>query len=382
MTSSLIHKRVSSVDWIAFGAAFALCLLGLVTMSSFSGPDPFFLRQTLWIIIGVVVFFIASGIDWRFLRRRTVAISIYAVLIVPLVFLLILGRAIKGAKSWFVFGGLGIEPVEFTKLALIILLAKYFSRRHIEIRDIKHIFVSGAYTLIVFVLVALQPDFGGAIIIFLIWLGMVLFSGISRTHLLAVILIGAVAFVGLWFFGFHTYQKERILTFINPTGDIRGAGYNAYQSTIAIGSGQLLGKGIGYGTQSRLRFLPEYQTDFIFAAFAEEWGFVGILIVFALYATIFIRISNAALRGASNFETLFALGVLCYFLAHFMLHVGINMGLLPVTGTTIPFMSYGGSHIVAEFLALGVISGQLHYARAAPKDALNREFSGGYDQGE
>ncbi len=374
------EKKVTGVvDWALFGPALALGLLGLVTMSSFTGQDPFFFRQSIWILIGVLVFFAASTVNWRFLRRGGVAAGIYVVLLIPLVALVVLGHATQGAKSWFDLGPFALQPVEFVKLALIIALAKYFSRRHTEIRNVRHIFISGGYAAIVFVLVALQPDFGSAIIIFAIWLGMVLISGISRWHLAAVFLVGLVAFGGLWLFGFQPYQKERILTFIHPLADIHGAGYNAYQSTVAVGSGELFGKGIGYGTQSKLRFLPEYQTDFIFAAFAEEWGLVGILIIFALYSALFLRIIFVASRGASNFETLFALGILFYFVAHFTLHVGINMGLLPVTGTTIPFMSYGGSHLIVEFLALGMLSGMQKYSRAAPRDSLNREFIGGYD---
>lgn len=375
--SSLPTNR-QGIDWIAFFAALALCGLGLLTMNSFNGTDPFFVRQLIWIAAGVAVFFVASQFDWRFLRNSGVAAGLYGVLIVPLLFLIALGTAVKGAKSWLSIGTLGIEPVEFVKLALIIALAKYFSRRHIEIRNVRHILVSGAYAGLVFVLIALQPDFGGAIIIGLLWFGMVLVSGISWKHFLAVVAIGATAFALLWFVGFHEYQKQRVLTFLNPTANIRGAGYNAYQSTVAVGSGQLTGKGIGYGTQSKLRFLPEYQTDFIFAAFSEEWGFVGILIVFTLFGIIFWRIIVAASRGASNFETLFAFGVLFYLFAHFLLHVGINMGVLPVTGTTIPFMSYGGSHILAEFLALGMLSGMGAYSRATHPDAMNREFEGGY----
>jgi len=378
MTPISLTNTKSSIDWIAFFAALTLSGFGLLTMNSFNGADPFFVRQLIWIAAGVAVFFIASKIDWRFLRNSGVAAGIYGVLIVPLLFLIALGTAVKGARSWLSIGTLGIEPVEFVKLALIVALAKYFSRRHIEIRNIQHILVSGAYAGLVFVLVALQPDFGGAIIIFLLWLGMVLVSGISWRHLLTVVVIGATAFTLLWFVGFHEYQKQRILTFLNPTAHIQGAGYNAYQSTVAVGSGQLFGKGIGYGTQSKLRFLPEYQTDFIFAAFSEEWGFVGILIVFSLFGIIFWRIFAAASRGASNFETLFAFGVLFYFFAHFLLHVGINMGVLPVTGTTIPFMSYGGSHILAEFLSLGILSGMNAYSRASHPEAMNREFEGGY----
>ena len=380
MSPFKFKEKKSSIDWLTFGAAIALSALGLVTMNSFSGHDPFFIRQIIWITLGVLVFFGASQVDWRFLRNTGVATTLFGVLVLPLIFLVVLGHAVKGAKSWLSFGGLGIEPIEFVKLALIILLAKYFSRRHIEIRNIRHILVSSVYAGLVFVLVALQPDLGGAIIVGLIWFGMVLFSGISRKHLISVILVGAVAFSGMWFFGFHDYQKARIMTFLNPKHDIYGTGYNVYQSTIAVGSGGVWGKGIGYGTQSKLRFLPEYQTDFIFAAYSEEWGFMGITLVFVLYGVIFFGLLRTATRGATNFETLFTIGVLCYLAAHFALHVGINMGVLPVTGTTVPFMSYGGSHLLAEFLGLGMVSGMAAYARAGRRESMDREFSGGYSE--
>ena len=433
---TLAPAKRSSIDWLTLGAAVLLSLLGLLTMNSFQPGDPFFIRQAVWIGISIIAYFGASYVDWRFLRRSGVAAGLYLALTIPLLFLLALGTAVKGAKSWLSFGSLGIQPIELAKLALIVALSIYFSRRHIEIRNLRHIIVSGAYAGLVFVLVALQPDLGGAIIVGLIWLGMVLVSGISRKHLAFVFGAGLLAFSALWLFGLHDYQKTRILTFVHPLADIHGAGYNAYQSTVAVGSGQmfrlLIGPGntdllSGYrafnrrfraavelrsqgfeietelaseavgrglrvieisipyhpriaGTQSKLRFLPEYQTDFIFAAFAEEWGFVGIVIIFALYGVICWRILELAGRGASNFETLFALGVLCYFGAHFFLHVGINMGLLPVTGTTTPFMSYGGSHLIVEFLALGMLAGMSRYSRATHRDLLDREFSGGYDR--
>jgi rod shape determining protein RodA len=380
MMPTLERAKQHATDWLALGAAVLLSLLGLLTMNSFVPGDQFFVRQAIWLAISIGVYFGASIVDWRFLRRSSFAAWAYAALIVPLVLLLVLGTAVKGAKSWLSFGSLGIQPIELAKLALIIALSKYFSRRHIEIKNIRHILVSGVYAAIVFVLVALQPDLGGAIIVGLIWFGMVLVSGISRKHLALVFSVALIAFGGLWFFGLQDYQRARLMTFVHPLADIHGAGYNAYQSTVAVGSGEMFGKGIGYGTQSKLRFLPEYQTDFIFAAFAEEWGFVGIAIVFSLYGVIFWRILHAAGRGASNFETLFALGILCYFGAHFVLHVGINLGLLPVTGTTIPFMSYGGSHLIVEFLALGILAGMNRYSRATHREMLDKEFSGGYDR--
>lgn len=368
----------ASVDWVALAAALGLCALGLLTMNSFSGEDPFFVRQLMWVAVGTGVFFAASAVDWRFLRGGRMAALVYVGMLLPLVLLLLFGETTRGARGWFDLGGFALQPSEFAKLALIIVLAKYFSRRHIEIANFRHILISGAYAALVFLLVAAQPDFGSAIIIGCIWLGMVLVSGISRIHLATVLFLAIGAFGALWLFGFEDYQKQRIISFVYPT-DLLGTGYNAYQSTVAVGSGELFGKGIGYGTQSKLRFLPEYQSDFIFAAFAEEWGFVGILIVFGLFGTLLVRMLRTASLGATNFETLFAVGIFTLFAAHFTLHVGINLGVLPVTGTTLPFMSYGGSHLIAEFLALGMLSGQRLYARAARRELLEREFKGGYD---
>ncbi len=175
-------------------------------------------------------------------------------------------------------------------------------------------------------------------------------------------------------FVLQDYQKARILTFIHPLADIRGAGYNAYQSTVAVGSGEITGKGIGFGTQSKLRFLPEYQTDFIFAAYAEEWGFLGVIIVLSLFAVVILRTLLIAAHGTDNFTIFFGIGVCIMFLAHFVVHVGMNVGLLPVTGTTIPFMSYGGSHLITEFAALGILMGLSRYGKIAPRVEDRTEF--------
>ena len=235
---------------------------------------------------------------------------------------------------------------------LVLILAKYFSRRHIEIANIRHIIVSGVYALIFFVLILIQPDLGYAITIFLIWFGMVLASGIKKRHILGISAIILITFAILWGFALKPYQKDRVKTFIHPLEQVQGAGYNAYQSTIAVGSGQILGKGIGYGTQSQLNFLPEYQTDFIFAAFAEEWGFVGVIILLCLYGVVIWRILVTAVRGSSNFEILYGFGAALLFMVNLTVNIGMNIGLLPITGVTIPFMSYGGSHLVIEFLSL------------------------------
>jgi rod shape determining protein RodA len=301
---------------------------------------------------------------------------LFAVSVSLLGVLTILGRVSHGAESWLSFGFFSFQPSDFAKIALIIILAKYFSRRHIEIANVRHILVSGFYAFVIFAMVLSHPDLGSAMIIFFIWLGMVMVSGISKKHLFAMIAIGVIALTLLWSFGFKEYQKNRIRSFINPLSDIHGIGYNAYQSTIAVGSGGLLGKGFGYGTQSRLKFLPEYQTDFIFAAFAEEWGFIGVLIIFAMYGLLIVRIIINATLGATNFEILFGVGVAVFFIVHIIVNVGMNLQLLPVTGTPLPFMSYGGTHLLMEFGALGLLMAMRRYSRSTHKDEIKNEFLG------
>lgn len=374
--TEFVKKISSGIDWILFASVLPILGAGLVTMNSFTGEGSYLGRQLIWIALSFVVFFTFSFIDFRFLRRSSVIVSLFMISALSLIALFGLGYVAKGAQSWFRIGAFSVQPSDQAKIVLILLLAKYFTRRHVEIRHIRHILVSGAYAFILFLLVLIQPDFGTAIIIFLIWLGMVLVSGISKKHLFTVFMIGAVSFAGLWMYVFQDYQKARIKTFLNPLADVRGAGYNAYQSTIAVGSGQLLGKGIGYGTQSRLKFLPEYQTDFIFAAFAEEWGFVGVLLLLASYSILVWRIIHNAVLGASNFEILYGAGFAMLIMSHFLINVGMNIGLLPVTGIVLPFMSYGGSHLVTEFAALGILMGMRRYRRAVHKDAMKNEVVG------
>ncbi|MHB8651667.1 MAG: rod shape-determining protein RodA [Minisyncoccota bacterium] len=364
------------IDWILFFALLPLLGAGLVTMDSFREANTLFYHQLVWIGITMAVFFGVSFFDLRFLKRTKVLVWIYGVACFILLILFVLGHTAKGATSWFRLGGFSFEPADPMKLVIILVLSKYFSRRHVEIAHFKHIIVSGVYALIPFILILLQPDFGSALIIFFIWFGMIMVSGISRKHLATVFAIGALAFGALWNFGFHEYQKARIVNFLHPLANIHGSGWNAYQSTIAVGSGEVWGKGVGYGTQSRLKFLPEYQTDFIFAAFAEEWGFAGVMILFLLFGILMWRILANALVGAGNFEMLFGMGLAIFLMAHFVINIGMNMGLMPVTGITAPFLSYGGSHLLTEFLGLGILMSFRRYSRAAHRDDMKNEFFG------
>src|SRR3990167_4839522 len=205
-----VRKSFLAIDWVLVSSIVPILGAGLVTMNSFVGESSLFDRQVVWIGISFMCFFLLSFFDWRFLRRTDVLVGMFIASVFLLVLLFLVAESTKGAQSWFTFGGISFEPADPVKLVLIAILAKYFSRRHIEIAHIRHILVSGFYALVFFVLVLLQPDFGSAIIIFLIWLGMTMVSGISKKHLLIVFATGALAFGVLWAFVFQPYQKARI----------------------------------------------------------------------------------------------------------------------------------------------------------------------------
>jgi len=364
-------------EWPLLLIPVAICIIGILTMHPFGTEASLAPRQVIWLGVGTLVFLVCASLDMRFIRRTPVIITGYAVSAGLLALLLVATHAVQGAKSWFDLGVFSLQPADPAKLVFIALMAKYFSRRHMEIGDFRHIIVSGAWAAGLILLILVEPDLGTAVIFSIVWFGMILVSGISKKHL-AVIITGAmIAAAGLWTFALHDYQRTRLVSFLNPAADIHGSGYNAYQATIAVGSGEVFGKGIGYGTQSKLRFLPEYETDFIFASFAEEWGFAGVLLVLTLYGLLLARLLAIARRAATNFDALFTIGVVLLFTAHIFIHAGINLGILPVTGTTIPFMSYGGSHLIVEFAALGIVAALAREARSVPREHAANEYLGG-----
>ena len=347
-----------NLDWAPLLAALMLVLLGLVTMKSFGqGGDYFFTRQIIWALAGLLAFFISAiFIDWSFLKTNSIfLLMLYLGLVLTLFLLILTGQAVKGASSWLKIGGLSIEPVELLKPVLVLVLAKYFSKRHVEIARFVHLFISFVYAAVPMALVMLQPDLGSAIVLGAIWLGMALVGGIKLRHLIFLFFTGLLITTIAWNFFLLPYQKTRMTAFINPQNDIRGSGYHAQQSVIAIGSGEIFGKGIGLGTQSRLEFLPEHETDFIFAAFAEEWGFVGVLFLLLFFGIIIWRILRTGIYGESNFEKLYAAGLAILLLFQSAIHIGMNSGVLPITGLGMPFLSYGGSSLVSFFLALGIL---------------------------
>ena len=378
MNTDVRRRPLSALlaEWPLLVIPIALSFLGVLTMHPFGEAASLAPRQLIWIGAATVAYLTCALLDMRFIRRTPILVVGYAIMVFLLALLLVATHAVQGAKSWFDLGAFSLQPADPAKIIFIALLAKYFSRRHMEIGDFRHIFVSALYAGVPILLILVEPDLGTAVIFSAVWFGLILVSGISKKHLTVILVTGLIAAAGLWTFALQDYQRTRIVSFLNPAADIHGSGYNAYQATVAVGSGEMWGKGVGYGTQSKLRFLPEYETDFIFASFAEEWGFVGVLIVLSLYGLLLVRLITIARRAATNFDALFTLGVAIIFLTHIVVHVGINVGLLPVTGTTIPFMSYGGSHLMMEFIGLGIVASLARNARSVPRDNAGQEYEG------
>lgn len=349
-------RWTKKIDWWIIAFLLPLLVMSILTMSSLAHSETSYAgKQLMWLVPSFALLFGFASFDLHFLKQSKVVTLLYVLGLVLLGGLIFVGNTVNGSTSWYSFGAFSFQPSDLVKLFLILILAKYLARRHVEIRSMKHLVVTSIYFLIPFLLIFMQPDFGSALMLLGIWFGMILVSGISKKHLLVFFGIALVLGVGLWVGVLKDYQKARIANFLHPLSDIQGTGYNAYQSVIAVGSGQLIGRGVGYGTQSRLNFLPEHHTDFIFASIAEEWGFVGSFLVVVLLFAIIVRILYLSSKMQTNLELLFSVGVALYFFAHLLVNVGMNIGLLPVTGITLPFLSYGGSHLLVEFTALGIV---------------------------
>lgn len=362
-------------DWWIAVSLLILALFSVSALLGFSDTAQSFAgKQVLWVSMSFVIMFIVSRIDVSFLNRSRTILYIYIFGVLLLFGLNFFGLTANGAQSWYSFGSFTFQPSDFMKLALALLLSKYLARRHVEIKSMKHVVITALYFLVPFLLVFLQPDFGSALILFAVWFGLMLVSGISKRHLLYLFVALFASFALMWGFVFKDYQKDRIQTFLDPLADVQGAGYNAFQSTIAVGSGGFLGKGVGFGTQSRLSFLPENETDFIFASISEEWGFVGSLIVLGILLFIVLRILYLSLQMSLNFELLFGVAIAFYFLAHIVINVGMNIGIMPVTGVPLPFVSYGGSHLMIEYVSLGIFMAMIKSNRSRYKEKKTEIF--------
>jgi rod shape determining protein RodA len=350
-------------DSVLFLALFVLIALGLLVLWSISFQDdsPFLSAKKQMVFLGISIcfFILFSFLDWRIFNNSSLIIFFYLFSIVLLILVLLFGDKTSGSAGWFNFGAFSFQPVEVAKIALILVLAKYLSSRHLEIWQFRHLVVSGLFTFVPFSLVAIQPDLGGAMIFGVIWLGLVAISGIRIKQVVLLVVLFLIIAGFAWSFLLHPYQQSRILSFFNPAEDLLGSGYNREQALIAIGSGRIFGKGLGWGSQTHLRFLPLSKTDFIFASLAESLGLVGVSILLICFVIIFQRLIMWANIFSYNFCKLFTIGFTIKLLIEAFINIGMNLGLLPIIGIALPFLSMGGSHLLAEFIGLGMINSMI-----------------------
>jgi len=352
-----MFNHLKKLDWSLIIVVLLLSGVGLLTIYGIGSPESlvFFKKQILFLVLGFLFMISLSFFDYRVLKNNSfILVLFYLLSLFSLIFVLF-SQEIRGASSWIRLGPLNIEPIEFVKIVTILLLAKYFSFRHIEMYRIRHLIVSGIYIGLPISVIILQPDFGSILVLISIWLGLIIVAGIKTRHLIVLSILLIFLLVGSWFCLLEDYQKQRILTFLNPQEDPYGGGYHISQSLIAVGSGGLFGQGLGDSSQAGLKFLPEQHTDFIFATLAEQRGIISVCFLLVLYAFLFWRIIKIALSSRNNFSCLFAIGLAIMLFSQVIINVGMNMAILPITGLTLPLVSYGGSSLVSIFLGLGIL---------------------------
>ncbi len=348
--------RVKNYDWILLAAVIVLSALGLMMIYSTglagAGERTLWIRQLIFLAIGFAGLGFFAFLDYRFWLRAGKPIYFFSLLLLLLV--LFFGQEIRGSVRWFALGLVNFQPAEFAKLAAIMVLAIFFHAHASLAKNFRYIVASFFYVLIPAMLVMLEPDLGSALVICGIWAGLLVVVWVPwRNYLYLFIIFGIVAGLG-WQFVLADYQKDRVASFLDPTEDPQGRGYNVIQSMVAVGSGGLYGHGLTRGLQSQLRFLPERQTDFIFATTVEELGLVGGSFVLLLFATVCFRILRIMRRCPDSFGRFIAAGIFFLLLIQIAVNVGMNLGLFPVTGITLPFLSYGGSSLVISLWLIGI----------------------------
>lgn len=352
-----MYNHLKKIDWPLGVIVLFISGIGLLTIYGIGSPESivFFKKQIIFIALGFFIMIGLSFFDYRIFKNYSIILITLYFLSLVFLGLVLFSEEIRGASSWFHFGSLSVGPIEFIKIIIILFLAKYFSFRHIEMYRIRHLIVSGGYIGLPVLAVLLQPDFGSILVLSAIWVGVVVVSGIKTRHLIALFLVMILFLTGGWFGFLQDYQKQRIITFLNPQEDPYGKGYHINQSLIAIGSGQLFGKGLDFTPQAGLKFLPEQHNDFIFATLAEQRGLAGISFLLALFALLFWRIIKIALGAANNFSRLFVAGFVIMIFVQMAINIGMNMAILPITGLTLPLVSYGGSSLISIFIGLGIL---------------------------
>lgn len=361
--------KMAHFDWMLFGIAVVLSLLGILTIYSATRiPDydgilisggfrtDFFQRQIIWLFTGITLFFGILFIDYQWFKRF--AYLLYGFSIVLLILVLIIGKRTMGASRWINLGFFSFQPTDVFKITFLLALSSYLHdiKSRLTASVILRIFF--LFVLLPFLLIFKQPDLGSAAIIFIAFLCLILIYGAESRFLKMAMIIGLISLPFLWpvfWENLKDYQKNRIQAFLNEEVDPAGIGYHIKQSKIAVGSGGIFGKGYLKGTQGPLRFLPERHTDFIFAAFAEEWGFIGSVTVLILYVLYLLRGFDTARKARDDFGRYLASGISVLIGLYVFINIGMALGLTPVVGIPLPFMSYGGSALVTNFILTGIL---------------------------
>jgi rod shape determining protein RodA len=355
----LDRRLIINFDWTLFILVLLLSGIGLLNIYStgFSLTDfpqtPLYLKQIQWILIGIIGMAAAFFVDYRFICRH--AYIIYCISLILLLVVSVGGYATRGSQRWIAIGGFTFQPSELVKLTIILALAKYFDRnRSSSAYRLRELIVPLIIVIIPFVFILKQPDLGTGLILLILFLSLVFFAGLDWRSLLFAIAGGVIVTPVCWYL-LKDYQQERILTFFNPERDPLGSGYHIIQSMIAVGSGGLFGKGFLKGSQTQLKFLPEQQTDFVFSVFAEEWGFLGGMVLILMFLLLILWGLNIVIHSKDYLGALVAFGITMLIFWEVFINIGMVLGILPVVGIPLPFLSYGGSAMVVLMTAIGLL---------------------------
>jgi rod shape determining protein RodA len=349
------RRLLQNVDWPLLGAMTGLVILSATTLASLHigrAGGGVALRQVAWFALGLLALVIVASIDYRRLVR--LAPLLYVVGLGALIGVFVIGRTVSGARRWIQLGPLSVQPSEVFKVCFVLMATWVLTSRWAQPVGKTTLALTVPVLVVPAVLIVKQPDLGTALLLFPVLIALLVGAGIRLKVLGGLALAGLAATPVAWF-AMKEYQRERILVFLDPFRDPLGSAYNVIQAKIAIGSGQLLGKGVAGATQSRLAFLPERHTDFIFAVFAETWGFVGCLVLLTCYALLLLRGFDIAASSREPVGRLVALGVTALFATQVLVNVGMVTGLLPVVGVPLPLMSYGGTSMLVSLTALGLL---------------------------
>lgn len=357
MRLTKISSLFGGIDWVLLLAVLTLASFGLVAIYSIDvGKGAGFAEsktQLVALLLSLAAMVVCAKIPKS--AWRSYSLVFYSIGILLLLYVALFGVTIRGTKGWFFLAGFSFQPVEFMKVALVCFMAYLIERGGRAFHSFFFFSKTAVYAGIAVVLVLAQPDLGSAVVLFVLWFGLMLIVGIRRRYVLILSLVLVGVAVLAWFFALADYQKDRVHTFLDPNRDPLGAGYNVQQSMIAVGSGRVFGRGLGSGSQTQLRFLPEGQTDFIFSVIAEELGFAAVSVVFIAFFVIWYRLLKIALSARDDYGLFLVLGALVLIFTEITINIGATLGLLPVTGITLPFMSAGGSSLLMHCILIGIV---------------------------